>query len=131
MTQVVYGNESGWYDGVASGEATAYVQTYPDFSYVSGTFHHVRLSGLQANASYYFKCALLHRYYCKLMRIVSRSAHGISWRPHAIGPEAFLSLTRGILIFALLKSKQWEGSSGHADAPAACQNPVVSVFDGP
>ena len=55
--QVVYGNESGWYDGVASGEATAYVQTYPDFSYVSGTFHHVRLTGLQANASYYFKCA--------------------------------------------------------------------------
>ncbi len=55
---MVYGNESGWYDGVASGEATAYVQTYPDFSYISGTFHHVRLTGLQPNASYYFKCAL-------------------------------------------------------------------------
>lgn len=58
IVQVVYGNESGWYDGVASGEATAYVQTYPDFSYISGTFHHVRLTGLQPNASYYFKCAL-------------------------------------------------------------------------
>lgn len=55
--QVMYGNESGWFDTVASGEATAYVQTYPDLSYMSGTFHHVRISGLRANTTYYFKCA--------------------------------------------------------------------------
>ncbi len=56
VLQVMYGNESGWYDGVASGEATSYVQSYPDFSYISGTFHHVRVSGLHANTTYFFKC---------------------------------------------------------------------------
>lgn len=54
-TQVVYGNESGWYDSVASGNVTAYVQTYADHSYISGAFHHVRLAGLQDNTTYFFK----------------------------------------------------------------------------
>ncbi|EIE18216.1 Metallo-dependent phosphatase [Coccomyxa subellipsoidea C-169] len=90
---VVYGNESGWYDGVASGEATAYVQTYPDFSYISGTFHHVRLTGLQPNASYYFKCGDPGVAMSRELRFATPQPPGPAAFPQRIGVIADLGQT--------------------------------------
>ena len=76
------------------------------------------------------QCQLLLQVRCApplLLQINENSQQGCAW--HIL--ETSCDLTRGVFIVALLKPKQWEGSSGHADAPAACQNPVVSVSDDP
>ena len=53
--QVYYGRSSSWYEMAASGNITSYVQTYPGASYVSGTFHHVRLTGLSPDTTYFYR----------------------------------------------------------------------------
>ena len=54
--QVYYGRSSSWYEMAASGNITSYVQTYPGASYVSGTFHHVKLTGLSPDTTYFYRC---------------------------------------------------------------------------
>ena len=56
--QVYYGTQSSWYDTVASGNRTHYVQTYPGATYVSGIFHHVKLTGLMPDTTYFYRQAL-------------------------------------------------------------------------
>ena len=53
--QVYYGRSSSWYEMAASGNITSYVQTYPGASYVSGTFHHVKLTGLSPDTTYFYR----------------------------------------------------------------------------
>jgi hypothetical protein len=54
LLQVMYGTESGAYTWEASGKASAYEQIYPGASYISGTFHHVKLPDLLPSTTYYF-----------------------------------------------------------------------------
>ncbi len=53
--QVLYGLQSYGYNSVVHGNTSSYVQRYPKHSYVSGTFHHAKLTGLQPNTTYYFR----------------------------------------------------------------------------
>ena len=53
--QVYYGRSSSWYEMAASGNITSYVQTYPGASYVSGAFHHVKLTGLSPDTTYFYR----------------------------------------------------------------------------
>ena len=53
--QVYYGTQSTWYDMAASGTITHYVQTYPGATYISGFFHHVKLTGLRPDTTYFYK----------------------------------------------------------------------------
>jgi hypothetical protein len=69
LQQVYYGTQSGWYEGTARGKATSYVQSYPRHSYVSGTFHHVKLTGLQPLTTYFFR-RVSCRTDCSLFRVV-------------------------------------------------------------
>ena len=51
---MLYGTDSGQYTAQAEGETSAYEQVYPEETYISGTFHHVKLSGLEPSTTYYF-----------------------------------------------------------------------------
>ena len=53
--QVYYGTQSSWYDMAASGTITHYVQTYPGATYISSFFHHVKLTGLRPDTTYFYK----------------------------------------------------------------------------
>ena len=55
VEQVYYSRTSEWYDMTASGTISHYVQTYPGASYISGFFHHVKLTGLSPNTTYYYR----------------------------------------------------------------------------
>ena len=39
------------------GDSVSYEQVYADAIYISGSMHHVKLSGLQANTTYYYRYA--------------------------------------------------------------------------
>jgi len=43
----------------ASGNFTSYVQTYPGATYVSGYLHHVKLTELLPDTTYFYRWAVL------------------------------------------------------------------------
>ncbi len=55
--QVEYGTEANALDKSADGATKAYVQHYPGDTYISSVFHHVKLDGLAASTTYYYRRA--------------------------------------------------------------------------
>ena len=54
--QVWWGTDESDLQHHASGNATSYVARYPNATYVSGVFHHVKLEGLQPATQYFYRC---------------------------------------------------------------------------
>ena len=40
---------------IAVGESVSYEQKYPGATYISGSMHHVKLSGLEPSTTYYYR----------------------------------------------------------------------------
>ena len=74
--QVYYGTQSAWYDMAASGTFTSYVQTYPGATYISGFFHHVKLTGLRPDTTYFYKWACCSTICLDILLIHEKAVHG-------------------------------------------------------